>query len=297
MTPSGWTLDNIVLLGVGTMFGGLFVAALFGVLVGRWRGGATGIGAAMLLWGLGNLTVCAMTVSYVQFESAVLTLALQRCEVQPPDSKGRPRRLMVYALPPGAGASAPAGDALGGTLAAPTREVRTPVALGACPQAIQGSDPLRVARSDLHSTRNPVAGDWTEDDRAIAVAASWGVFGAFALLFATLLLGHELQALRGRRRGPLPPAPPAKPPARWRKTIGELLGTVGLLVFLAAFAVPWFMSGPTERGIQFGVRAVAMAMGIWIVAGMLVGTMTWPAGVFLAFFAVVMLVIGHTVWL
>ena len=76
----------------------------------------------------------------------------------------------------------------------------------------------------------------------------------------------------------------ASPVAAWRRSLGNLLGQLGLLLFLAAFVMPWFLDGSTERAVQFGLRCVASAMGLWLFSALAAGTLTLGAAVFLLVF-------------
>jgi len=68
-----------------------------------------------------------------------------------------------------------------------------------------------------------------------------------------------------------------------------MLGLLGLFLFLAAFFVSPFLDGSEERAIEFGLRCIATAMGTWLAAGLLAGTMTWGSALSLAAFGGAML--------
>lgn len=276
ITPAGWQLDQVALLGAATMFLGAMVAVGIGFVVGRTRGVEAGIGAGMLLWGLGNVAVSLLTVVLVQIDTRVLPLALARCEPSA-GSGGEPLRTLYYALPASAGAAA--------------REVGPFPGTGVCPEDRTAPEPLRVREDDLASTRTMIPGD-VVDDRAMAIGVTWGLFGGVGLLIGTALLAHQRRARRPARSAP---ARPVAPLPAWRKSAGDTLGIVGLLSFLAAFVVSPFLSGSEERSIEFGLRCIAAAMGCWLVAGLLARTMTWVAGLFLACFGAVMLLFAALV--
>ncbi len=274
MTPSGWTLNSIALAGFAWTFGGLLLAAGLGALVGRRRGITAGLGSALLLWALGNLLTVALTLLYWHVDTTVMALPVQHCEA----ATDHRERQVFFALPDGR---------------------RVQMQAGSCPEA-PPPEPLRLRKDDLASARNPLTADWAADtDKPVAMAVTWGGFGGIALLMALVLLGPTPQTPRaghashqrdGNRRGQASgtPAPQAvqatSAVAAWRLTIAEIIGGLGLLLFLAAFIAPFFLSGSTERGIQFGMRCVAMAMACWFLSGLLAGSLQWTAALFLLFF-------------
>jgi hypothetical protein len=265
MTPTGWMTDDFAAWGAAWMFGGLLLALPIGVLIGRWKGPEAGIGSGMLVWGLGNITISAMTVLFMQVDSKVLHLKPLQCEPGT-DSRNRPLRTLTYGLQrPGE----------------PARVVTTLCTRGLCPEGSPQADALRVRTDALASGAPRIAGEWADDDKPLAVMSIWGAFGAFALLAAGLLLGHWRQTQSGR---PAPDPATPRPVAAWRSSMGNTLAQLGGLVFLAAFVIPWFLDGSTERALQFAMRCVASAMGMWVLAGLLARTMAWGAAFFLLFF-------------
>lgn len=76
--------------------------------------------------------------------------------------------------------------------------------------------------------------------------------------------------------------------APWRQWCGEVLGWLGLALFLAALIVSPFLDGSTERAVEFGMRCIAAAMGSWLAAGLFAGTMTWGTAMFLVAFGAAM---------
>jgi hypothetical protein len=265
MTPTGWMTDTLAGWGAAWMFGGLFLAVGVGLLAGWRLGGVVGIGSGLLLWGLGNVTISVMTALFLLVDSTVLPLKPLHCEPGA-DARDRPLRTLTYALQrPGE----------------PARVVSTETARGQCPQGAPEADAMRVRKDALASTAPRIAGEWADDDKPLAVMAIWGAFGAFAMLGAGLLL-DSLRTTGSNR--PATASEEPRPVAGWRQSVGNLLGQLGGLVFLAAFVVPWFLDGSTERALQFGMRCVAAAMAMWVLAGLLARTMVWGTAVFLLFF-------------
>lgn len=265
-TPSGLQLEDLLLAGVGTLFGGVLVAAAVGALVGRWRGGTAGLGTALLMWGVGNLLVAATGVVLVRFDSQVLNLPVARCV--PADGSHRPYRDLWLRLP------APLVDG----------QPRH-VFVGRVPGVCSGDDsppsdePVRVRNDDFAAPRATIHGELEHDDKPVLIGVLWGVFGGAGVLMGSLILGSDAPSR----------APSPGPVAAWRRTIGELFGGLGLMLFLAAFIVPFFLDGGAQRQVQMGLRSVAAAMGCWIVAGRLARTMPWGTVMFLLFFGSVML--------
>jgi hypothetical protein len=265
-TPSGLHLEDLLLAGVGTLFGGLLVAAAVGALVGRWRGGTVGLSTALLMWGVGNLLVAATGVVLVRFDSQVLNLPVARCV--PADGSRRPHRDLWLRLP------APLVDGQ-------PRHVYAGRVPGVCPGADSPapSEPVRVRNDDFAAPRATIRGELAHDDKPVLIGVLWGMFGGAGVLMGSLILGNDTPS-----RVPSP-----RPVAAWRRTIGELFGGLGLMLFLAAFIVPFFLDGGAQRQVQMGLRSVAAAMSCWVLAGRLAGTMPWGTVIFLLFFAGVML--------
>lgn len=267
MTPAGWMLDPFVLLGFAWAFGGVLPCLVLGLLLGRARGPALGVGSALLLWGLGNLLVAALLVVYVEVDSTVLTLQATRCEPSA-DSRGEPLRTLFYAVQrPGE----------------PAHEARTPPQSGACPEGRLPAErvPLRLRKDALAAAAPRVAAEEVEGSAALPAAVTWGVFGVFGSFAGGLLLAHH----RGGR-----PAPPLMPVAPWRLSLGRLLSSLGVLLLLAAFVAPWLLGSGFERGLVLGLRTGATALGCWIVAMLLAGERGAGAGAaFLSLFALAML--------
>ncbi|MFT3822061.1 MAG: hypothetical protein QM750_31345 [Rubrivivax sp.] len=265
MTPAGWMLDPIVLLGFGWAFGGVLPCVLLGVLLGRARGATLGAGSALLLWGLGNLAVTALVVAYVELDTTVLTLQATRC-LPSADGRGQPLRSFLYAVQrPGE----------------PAHEARTPPDSGPCPQGPLPSERLRLRKDALASAAPVIAAEEVEGGAALAAAITWGMFGVFASFAGSLLLAHH----RGGR-----PAPPRQPVAPWRLGIARLLGSLGGLLLLAAFVAPWLIGGGFERSLVLGLRTGATALGCWIVSMLLGGERGAGAGAaFLGLFTLAML--------
>lgn len=269
MTPSGWLTNEVTLFGVAWMFGGALVCAPVGWLVGRRRGVELGIGSGLVLWGLGNLVVVGMMALLVHVDSVVVKAVATRCEPAT-DGQGRPERTLFHTVQqPGA----------------PVHEWRGTTAPGLCPEGPPDVAVLRLRRdalatSTLRIPAEPIVGD---DDTPLAVMVTWGIFGA-----AGLLMGGLLSAQTGEGRPRANPAA-AAPVAAWRQRLGILMSQLGGLVFLAAFIAPWFLPGSTERALQLGMRCVASALGLWLMAGLLARTMHVGAAVFLVTFGGAML--------
>ena len=268
MTPYGWMSDTIALVGVGWAFGGLIVCAALGVLVGWWRGSELGLGTALSAWGLGHIVNVMLMARFVHADSVVLTLESTRCEPDA-DRRGRPLQTRFHAVQR-------AGE--------PAHEVQALSLRGVCGEDKARAEVLRVRKDALASTVPVIPGELADSDTPLAVMVILGAFGSFALLGGGLLLAHGL----GWRSGPATPRP-VDPPAAWRKGLGTLLGQLGLLLFLAAFIVPWFLDGSAERALQVGMRCMATAVACWLLAGLIAGTMNWGAALFLLFFAGAML--------
>lgn len=115
-------------------------------------------------------------------------------------------------------------------------------------------------------------------DGPVALMGVCGAFGGVGALFGGLMLAQG----SGQGRAGSPPSPRAL--ASWRRGLGNLLGQLGLLLFVGAFAVPWFLDGSTERALQFGMRCVASAMGCWLLSAGVAGTLNVGAAVFLLCF-------------
>ena len=274
MTPDGWLTSQVVMLGAAWIFGGALVAVAVGALVGRRKGTEAGIGSGLTLWALGNLAVVVLMALVVHVDSVVLHLEPTRCEPRT-DSRGTAVRTLYHAVQrPGE----------------PAHELQGPTQRGLCPEGGSAREALRVRRDALASPvlRIPSETVTGNDDTPLAVMATWGMFGGIGLLMGGLLLAHGAGAGR-----PAPVRPPQATPAPWRVGLGNLLGQLGGLVFLAAFIAPWFLDGSTERALQLGMRCVAVSMGLWLVAGLVARTMHLGAAVFLLFFGSAMLGFGE----
>lgn len=259
MTPSGWHMNHIVAYGFTMVFGGLLVWGLVGVLVGRRRGPEKGIAWAMLLWGIGGLSTPVLVASYMLLDTQGLALQPTRCEPST-DSRNRPLRKLWFTLP---------GPA--------ERLVETRVERGSCEGSAAFKVPLRVRVADLSGTQSPIQAHIDDGETHWAIGATIGGFGVVGLLMGALLLAHSMPGRSDER--------PAKEPAAWRKSLGETISWVGLLCMLAAFIGPFLLDGTTERALQFGLRAMGTAVASFLLAGMVAGTMTGPAGIFLVVFS------------
>lgn len=268
MTPYGWMSDTIALAGIGWAFGGLLFCGALGALVGWWRGSVVGLGTALCTWGVGHVVSVVLMALFVQVDSLVLTLGTTRCEPDA-DHRGRPLQTRFHAVQR-------AGE--------PAHEVQSLSVRGVCGEDSPPAEALRVRKDALASPLPVIPGEPADSDTPLAVMVILGAFGSFALLGGGLLLAHGL----GWRSGPESPRPDV-PPAPWRKSLGMLLSQLGLLLFLAAFVVPWFLDGSPERALQVGMRGVATAMVCWLLAGLIAGTMNWGAAIFLLFFGGAML--------
>ena len=194
----------------------------------------------------------------MQFDTTVVTLKATRCEPSV-DNRQRPYRTLFYAVQrPGE----------------PAHEATTRGERGVCPESPMPVDPLRLRKDALAGPAPLIVGDHAGDDAPMAVSVTWGVFGVFAVFAASLVLAHG----RGHRSRPSGIPGTVAP---WRLGLGSLLGNLGLLLVLAALIGPHFLPGTTERAIAFGLRTGATALAVWVVAGLLAGTMTWPAFAFL----------------
>jgi hypothetical protein len=265
-------MDNFVAWGAAWMFGGALLSVLVGVLIGRRRGAGVGAGSGLLLWGAGNLLVALAVVVYMEVDSTVVTLKATRCEPSA-DNRQRPMYTLYYAVQrPGE----------------PAHEATARGQRGVCPESPMPVDALRLRKDALAGTAALIQGDHAGDDAPMAVSVTWGAFGVFAVFGASLLLAHGRGTPSRPTRSPGPVAP-------WRLGLGSLLSQLGLLLVLAALIGPHFLSGTTERAIVFGLRVGATALGVWIVAGLLAGTMTWPSFAFLTIFLLAMLGVGELV--
>jgi hypothetical protein len=267
MTPDGWLTEDFAGWGALWLFLGALPAAGLAALVSRWKGVTTGAGSGLLVWGLGNLVVALGVALATQVDSVDLTLPLMRCDAGQ-DHRQRAERTLTYRLvQPGRA----------------EREVALPTTRGRCPDEPMGQTLVRVRKDTLASTAPRIKGEDAGAGNALVIMLLWGVFGSFAVLGGGLMVRSE------RPHRPAPPAASAQAPAAWRTGIGTLLGQLGLVLFLAAFVVPWFLDGSTERALQFGMRCVASAMACWLVAGLVAGSMNLGAGVFLLAFGGAML--------
>lgn len=274
MTPEGWLTTEVVMLGAAWMFGGALVAVLVGAVVGRRKGVETGIGSGLTLWALGNLLIVVLMALVVHVDSVVLQLEPTRCEPGT-DNRGHAVRTLYHTVQrPGE----------------PVHELQGSTQRGLCPEGGSAREALRVRRDALASPKPGIPAEVVtgDDDTPLAVMVIWGMFGGIGLLMGGLLLAHGAGAGR-----PAPVRPPQATPAPWRVGLGNLLGQLGGLVFLAAFIAPWFLDGSTERALQLGMRCVAVSMGLWLVAGLVARTMHLGAAVFLLFFGSAMLGFGE----
>lgn len=269
MTPDGWLTDDFAGWGALWMFLGGLPAAGVGALIARWKGAIVGAGCGLLVWGLGNLLVALGVAVATQVDSTELTLPLLRCDAGV-DHRQRAERTLTFQL------------ALNNH--AP-REVYLPTTRGPCPDEPAGSMLLRVRKDSLASAAPRIKGEEVGAQNALVVMLLWTVFGSFATLGGVLMVRADRPY---RTPAPKPAAPPRQA-AAWRNSVGTLLGQLGLLLFLAAFVVPWFLDGSTERAVQFGMRCVASAMGTWLLAAVVAGTLTVGAGVFMVAFGGAML--------
>lgn len=267
MTPNGWHMNHIVGYGFTMIFGGLLLWGLVGVLVGRRWGPEKGLGWALLLWGIGGLSTPLLVASYMLLDSQGLTLQPTRCEAST-DSRNRPLRKLWFTLP---------GPA--------ERLVETRVERGSCEGSATLQVPLRVRVPDLSGSHSPIQAHIDDGETHWAIGVTIGGFGTVGLLMGALLLGHSMPG-RAKDR-------PRKEPAAWRKSLGETISWVGLLCMLAAFIGPFLLDGSTERAVQFGLRTMGTAVATFLLAGMVAGTMTGPAGIFLVVFSAAMFGFGQ----
>jgi hypothetical protein len=245
MTPTGWALEQFVLLGVAWMFGGLLPAAALALALRRWVGRERSLGVAMIAWGLGNLAVAALIGLYLRVDTVLLTVPAPRCEAAV-DAQGRPVHTLTWPLQ---------------RAGAPLREVVLQGQPGECPLALQ-AERLRVRRAALDGPRHPLTPDPGDDNDPALVMLLWGGFGLFGLLFGSAWLANA----RGGRAAAEPPPP------GWRGSIGSLIAQLGGLVLLAAVVLPFFLPGTTMRGLQFGLRGAAAAMACFLLANLLHGS-------------------------
>ena len=186
MTPKHWQLDDIALLGVGWTFGGVLVCLALGFWVGRNQGSMRGIGSGLLLWGMGNLLAVLAVAVFVYVDSATLNLPVARCEPMP-TVKGQPQHQLIHDLRlPGQ----------------PAREVSTRPTRGLCPEDQLGLEAwVSVRKSDLTGSAVSVQGEAADDDKPLALMATFGILGGIATLIGlvTRLLPGEGTAARRRR--------------------------------------------------------------------------------------------------
>jgi hypothetical protein len=270
MTPSTWTVDTLVAYGALWMFGGAFVAVGVGALVGR-RDPSLGVGCGLLTWGAGNLLVSVLLALMTYVDATVLTLPLQSCE---PDS--------ASGSAAGASATSPAATAPSAyqpvfrlaTAGQADRLVLGPKLDRPCPGRPGERVDLRIRKDALAASTHRLAGDWADDDKPVAIMTIWGVFGGAGLLFGGLLAGHRRLS---KASGKNPQRVHDKVIAPWRKTIGALLGQLGLWLFLGSFVIPFFLDGSTDHAVQFGLRTASAAMACWLLAAGVAGTLNVAA--------------------
>lgn len=252
MTPQGWLIEDFAAAGFVWVFAGALLGAGVGLAVGLMRGVPRGLGAGLLIWGLGNAVVAAGLVAYLRVDSTVLTLPPLRCQ-----ALGDGRNTVMHQLVLAVQRS---GE--------PAHEVPMAATTGPCPELPGAALRVRLRTDALASTAPVIKGE-PDDERGPAFAAIWALFGAFGLVAGGVLLatGRSRTTAAASAKGSGGVAP-------WRTRIGELLGLLGLAVFVTAFFGGMFLDGSTERAIQFGLRSAGTAFGIWLVSGLLAGTMT-----------------------
>jgi hypothetical protein len=276
MTPSTWTVDTLVAYGALWMFGGVFVAVGVGALVGR-HNPTLGAGIGLLTWGAGNLLVSVLLALMTYVDATVLTLPLQSCEADPAPGPAR----AASASPPAAAAT-PAATAPASyqpvfrlqTAGRPDRVVLGPKLDRPCPGRPGERVELRIRQDAMETQNQRLVGAWADDDKPVAIMTIWGVFGGAGLLFGGLLAGHQRLAKSSAKVQQRAHEAVIAP---WRKTIGALLGQLGLWLFLGAFVAPFFLDGGTDRAVQFGLRAASAAMACWLLAAGVAGTLTVAA--------------------
>lgn len=244
MTPTGWALEQFVLLGAAWMFGGLLPAGAVAWWLRRRVGRDRALGVAVIVWGLGNLAVAALIGIYLRVDTVMLTLPAPRCEAAV-DAQGRPVHTLTWPLPrPGAA----------------LREVQLQGKPGECPLALQ-AERVRVRRAALDGSERLLKPEPVDDNDPALVMLVWGGFGLFGMLFGSAWLAN---ARGGQAANVSPPG--------WRGSIGTLIAQLGGLALLAAVVTPFFLPGSTMRGLQFGLRGAAAAMACFLLANLLRGS-------------------------
>lgn len=175
MTPTGWLTDDFAILGALWIFGGVLLCVGVGAATGLLLGTEKGLGAGLLLWGLGNVAVAALTALYLWVDSTEVALHVARCEPLA-SSSGKPTHRLSFELErPGA---------------APRQAALQPIA-GPCPLDTDQPLQLRVRRDALGAGAGPLAAE-VVDDRPQVIAAVWAAFGSFGLLAGSLLWRHAM---------------------------------------------------------------------------------------------------------
>lgn len=253
LTPAGWGFDQIVLLGVMWLFGAPVPLGLLAALLGRWVGKSRTLGAAMLLWSLGNLAVAALAGAHLRLDTVQLTLTPTRCEVAHQGQEPAAHHLVFALQRPGE----------------PPHDLLLRRLPGDCPATLV-AETMRVRRDALAGPERLVVPESPIDGDPLVIVLVWSGFGLFGLLFASATLTQAA----GRR-----PAPAVAP---WRAGIGKLVAQLGGLLLLAAVVVPFLLPGSSLRSVQFGLRAAAAAMACFMLANGLLGSLKiWRASILL----------------
>lgn len=190
MTPGGVHLEQLLMLGLVALFGGVLVHVPVALLVGRWKGGDAGITTGLLMFGLTGLAAAAAVASFVYLESAVVVLPRSGCEPLPAQD-GEPRSQDNYLLPrPGL----------------PPLKLVAPAQQRVCPEEAEPPVRLRVRRDELAARGAAFAMPEPDEHQAPAMIGVFAAFGGFAFLFGLGMLGGVLEDRR-RARGEPEPTP------------------------------------------------------------------------------------------
>jgi hypothetical protein len=267
MTPSTWMAEQIAMFGFAWIFGSVLVVAPIGALIGRSRGAEVGASSGLLLWGAGNLLTCVLMASYVQFDTVTVQASVTRCEPGT-DSSGQATQQYFFAVQrPGE----------------PAHELRLKPTAGLCPESQLPPFELRVRKDALASTVPVIRAEAGDDELPLVIMVTWGAFGGMAVLIGLLIASARAMGRPSRSKA-VSASDQVGSVAAWRQGLCTLLSQLGGLLFLAAFIAPWFIDGSEARAIQLGLRCVTAALGCWLLAGIVAGTMTWIAAVFLLIF-------------
>ena len=267
MTPSTWMAENIAMFGFAWIFGSVLLLIPVGVLIGRFRGAEAGAGSGLLMWGAGNLLVCALMASYTYLDTVVVQAAATRCEPGT-DGSGQPTRQFHFAFQ---------------RTGEPAHELQLKAEPGLCPESPEPSVALRARRDALASSTAIVPVEAEPSDLPLVIMVAWGAFGGMAVLIGLLIAGARAMGRPGQGVRSTGRSAAQETPA-WRQRLGLLFSQLGGLLFLAAFIAPWFIDGGENRALQLGFRCVAAAMGCWLLASWLAGTATWTTALFMLMF-------------